>query len=160
MISRILLLLGTIVLITACGPRIIYEETISFEPDGWDQDDPALFGMNYSDTSKIVDVGMTFVHDDTYPFSNIWLFLEVNGPQGTLQIDTLEFLLAETDGQWLGKRSGKHLEVAALYQYGVKFSEAGNWSFKITQGMRHPRLEGIQKISFWIQESAVNEQEP
>lgn len=155
MLNRLLLLLGAALFITACRPGVLYEDSIAFETGVWDKDIPAVFEMEYPDTSRVVDVGMTFKHDDTYPFSNLWLFLEVHGPKGTVQIDTLEFFLAETDGQWLGKRKGDQLEVSALYQYGVKFSEAGSWSFKITQGMKHPQLKGIQQVDFWVQESAV-----
>lgn len=159
MVNRLFLLLGAALFITGCGPGVLYDNSVTFENGVWDKDVPAVFEMEHPDTSRVVDVGMTFMHDETYPFSNLWLFLEVHGPKGTVQIDTLEFLLAETDGQWLGKKKGDQLEVSALYQYGVKFSEAGSWSFKITQGMRHPQLEGIHQVAFWVQESAVNESE-
>jgi gliding motility-associated lipoprotein GldH len=151
--SRYLIYMLLLMLFSACGAKVIFDEKVAFEPTGWDKDAPALFKVNQSDTSKVLDVGMTLLHSEDYAYSNIWLFIEVDGPEGLVQKDTLELFLANFEGEWLGKSKHDAIQVSAMYQYGVKLSRPGEYVFTITQGMRQNPLSGIKELSFWLQES-------
>ncbi len=153
----IFLIVAFLFFMSACTNRIIFEERVQMQEEKWDKDEPAVFAVLHQDTSQVVDVGMTFKHTDEYAFSNLWVFLEVNGPEGLVQRDTLEMFLAHVDGRWLGEKKSKSYEISALYQHGVKLSKPGNYSFSVIQGMRRNQLEGIQEISFWIQKSKPSE---
>lgn len=151
--KKVIVILIASLMLNACANTILFEETTKLEQEGWDKNKPVVFDVAYVDTSQIVDVGMTFIHSNEYAFSNLWLFMEVNGPEGLVKKDTLELFFAHNDGRWLGKKKGKAFEISALYQYGVKLSKLGDYSFSITQGMRSDQLMGIEDLSFWIQKS-------
>ena len=142
-----------LLLVSACGQKVIFDEKVTIDATGWDMDAPALFKVTQNDTSQILDIGMTFLHSKDYAYSNLWLFIEVNGPEGLVQKDTLELFLAHVDGNWLGKKKSDAIQVSAMYQYGVKLSHPGEYVFKIKQGMRPNPLQGINELSFWMQQS-------
>nr|WP_062121868.1 gliding motility lipoprotein GldH [Geofilum rubicundum] len=90
----------------SCQSSVVFDEVFELGEQGWHKDQKAVFQVEISDTSQVLDVGMTFRHSDDYPYSNIWLFVDMEGDKGVLVKDTLEFFLSETDGRWLGKREG------------------------------------------------------
>lgn len=139
-------------LFSACGNKVLYEKSVSLSNNIWDKESPVVFSMEHNDTTSIVDIGMTFKHTDEYAYSNLWLFLEVSGPDGMIRKDTLEMFLAHRDGRWLGKKKSETVEISATYQKGVKFSKPGIYSFSVVQGMRINKLEGIKEVSFWVQD--------
>ena len=98
-------------------------------------------------------MGFTFKHDNDYPYSNLWLFLNVQGPLQANQTDTLELFLARLDGEWLGRERGNMIEVSALFMNGVKMNQPGDYHFTVVQGMRRESLPGISSIELWVQES-------
>lgn len=151
--SKLLVFIIFVLLVTACTKNTLFEEKVFFNKVGWNKDAPAVFNVVYADTSQVVDIGMTILHSEDYSFSNLWLFVDVDGPEGLVQKDTMELFFAHTNGQWLGNRKGNEIQISALYQYGVKLSKPGNYTFAVTQGMRRSPLEGIEEFSWWIQES-------
>jgi len=142
-----------ILILQACASGVIYEQTVSLPPEGWHKGEPAKFKVNISDTSQVIDVGFTFKHDNDYPYSNLWLFLNVQGPLQANQTDTLELFLARLDGEWLGRERGNMIEVSALFMNGVKMNQPGDYHFTVVQGMRRESLPGISSIELWVQES-------
>src|SRR5690606_31465346 len=118
---------------------------------GWSKDHKAVFQVDVTDSSQVLDVGMTFRHTDDYPYSNLWLFVDMQGENGLLIKDTLEFFLSETDGRWLGHKKGESYEVSALYRHAVKMSHVGSYRFEISHAMRRDVLPHITSVEFWMQ---------
>lgn len=143
-----------IAIFSGCGSGVVYDETVDFDAAGWHKDNPAIFNVNITDTAKVMDVGFTFRHNEGYPYSNLWLFLTVEGP-GSLSVrDTLELYLARPDGSWLGRKRGDVLEISALYQHDVKMAQPGEYRFTVIQGMRRDLLPNISSVEFWIQDGS------
>jgi gliding motility-associated lipoprotein GldH len=136
-----------------CGPATLYENAVELPEKGWFKDSALLFEPLIRDTSAVLNFGFSLNHDNQYPYSNLWLFIEVDGPQGMHQVDTMEFFLAEPDGEWIGKGSEKDKKLYWLYKGNVKMRHPGNYSFKVYHGMRRDWLEGIKEMSFWIEET-------
>ncbi len=153
MANRIIFILLIIVSLSSCENRILYEDIVTFDKNGWDKDSPAKFSFFYKDTSLVVDIGMTFKHADDYSFSNLWLFLDISGPTGIIQKDTIELFFYRNDGKMLGKQRDGNIEISSLYKHGVKLSQPGEYSFSIGQGMRHNQLKSIESVSLWMQTS-------
>ncbi|MGQ1946357.1 gliding motility lipoprotein GldH [Geofilum sp. OHC36d9] len=143
-------LLGLVLLFAACGPKIIYEKQILFGPEGWNMNQPAVFEMTLSDTTDIMDFGLTFNHGNNYPYSNLWVFLTIQGPNGVQKKDTLEMILATVDGQWLGEKSGGEYSLSAAFQPHVRLAEPGLYRFEVQQGMRNEILNDFKSVSFWV----------
>ncbi|MGY8988379.1 MAG: gliding motility lipoprotein GldH, partial [Flavobacteriales bacterium] len=80
-------------------------------------------------------------HTTDYEFQNLFLFIKAE------KTDTLELLLANKEGKWLGKGIGDVREVEAVYRKEKVFTKKGNFTFEIEQAMRYAALEKIQHLN-------------
>ncbi len=152
--SRIFFLLVTLFWVAcSCHPSSLYEQGVRLPNQGWHRDSALLFTPAIQDTSRVLNFGLTLHHNNRYPYSNLWLFIEVQSPDGIQQVDTLEYFLAEPDGQWMGKGRESDRQIYWLYKANVKMRNPGIYSVKIYQGMRNEWLQGIGEVSFWIEET-------
>ncbi|PWD99172.1 gliding motility lipoprotein GldH [Marinilabilia rubra] len=152
-LSLVLLLIS----LFSCNQGAIYEEKYEFAGNGWYKDSVVTFNPVLEDTSKVLNLGFSMEHSNDYPYSNLWLFIEVKSPDGHMQTDTMEYFLAEPDGRWIGKGNDDSRLLYWLYKRGVKLSTPGTYSFSIRQGMRRADLFGIHSFSLWVEEAEMKQ---
>ena len=70
------------------------------------------------------------------------VFLFIN----TDQTDTIELMLANKEGAWLGKGIGDVREVEFAYKKNYKIFKKGEVIFEIEQAMRYGELEKIEDL--------------
>lgn len=138
---RTLALIGTIVMFISCDSSIVFEEYKSFENQKWNTDSAAFFNYTITDTTSINTVKIKFRHTVEYEFQNLFLFVETD------VIDTVELMLANKEGMWLGGGIGDVREFEFEYQNAKLFSKKGNYSFKVEQAMRYGVAEKIQALN-------------
>lgn len=153
MVMTRFLLLTLLAVCTSCADRVIYSESIDIDKTGWDINDTLYFDVELTDTISLLDIGMTITHTDDYPYSNIWLFLEVSSDNGSQFTDTLNYIIAESSGKWVGAKKGENYVVNTSYRDYVKMAHTGNYRFAIRQGMREEKLRGVSKLEFRINKS-------
>jgi len=64
--------------------------------------------------------------------------------------DTIEFVLADIEGRWLGKGWGAIKDNSVLLNRSMRFPLKGKYEFKIQQAMRVDTLDGISDIGIQI----------
>ena len=138
---RTLALIGTIVMFISCDSSIVFEQYKSFENQKWNTDSTAFFNYTITDTTSINTVKIKLRHTVEYEFQNLILFVETD------VIDTVELMLANKEGMWLGGGIGDVREFEFEYQNAKLFSKKGNYSFKIEQAMRYGMAEKIQVLN-------------
>ena len=138
---RILALIGTIVMFISCDSSIVFEEYKSFENQKWNTDSAAFFNYTITDTTCKNTIKIKLRHTVEYEFQNLFLFIEAD------VIDTVELMLANKEGMWLGSGAGDVREVEFEYQNAKLFSKKGNYSFEIEQAMRYGMAEKIQVLN-------------
>jgi gliding motility-associated lipoprotein GldH len=62
-------------------------------------------------------------------------------------MDTVELILANKEGMWLGSGIGDVREFEFNYQNSKIFNKKGNYSFKIEQAMRYGMAEKIPVLN-------------
>lgn len=139
-----------------CNPGAIYEGEHEFVTKSWHKDSLVTFYPDLNDTSQVLNIGFSMEHSNDYPYSNLWLFVDVKSPNGHMQTDTMEYFLAEPDGRWIGKGSDDSRILYWLYKRGVKLSTPGTYTFSIRQGMRRDDLPGIHSFSLWLEKAEVD----
>lgn len=149
-IARALCALVTIALVS-CSQGVVFDEYESIAKEGWGKDSLAVFRAEVDDSLGLYDIWVQVRNDNDYAFSNLWLFIDVISPDGVSRRDTLECILARRDGEWLGGGWGSLYSVRCPYKRGVKFSKAGPYTFRVTQGMRADCLAGLHDIGLLIQ---------
>ena len=105
-ITSIFFLLWIALLFSACDSSRVFEENKVIENQLWNSADKKLFYVNVDDTLSSHNFYINVRNASDYPFSNLLLFLQTRYPQGTYSKDTLECILADQTGKWLGDGSG------------------------------------------------------
>jgi len=147
------LLLITLLVITfhSCDFNRYYEENQPFDSQIWERDGLVVFQVDIQDTLSPFNFIINVRHNTDYRYSNIFLFLDTDYPDGNHSRDTLECLLAAPDGRWYGKGAGKIKENQILLKRNVFFPMKGIYGFKFEQAMRTEELQGMEDFGVRIE---------
>ncbi len=146
------LLFSSMVFLLSCNNNdIIYEKTKKLPNAEWQMDEVQKFNVEIDDTIAHYDFSIVIRNTIDYNYANLFVFLNTLTPDDEIAKDTLQFLLADKEGKWLGKGKGNFKESVFLLQHGIMFSQQGTYSFEFTQGMREETLVGIADIGIRIE---------
>ena len=107
--------------------------------------DSTLFELN-----RPYDLTIEVTNSVSYPYQNIWFFVQSNIDTDSVLVDTSkEFLLADKLGKWQGSGFGT-LYKSSLPFGEITFKETRNYRIKIEHGMRDQTLSGIEKVGIKI----------
>ena len=81
---------------------------------------------------------MSFIlrHNNDYSFANIFLISELYDSNNKIQIDTLEFKLADPNGKWLGDKKISVVEHNLPYKTDFILNEGEAFKLKVRTSMR------------------------
>lgn len=93
-------------------------------------------------------------NNNEYPYSNIRFIVDFSDLKTKkTETDTLNYVLAQPNGEWLGKGFGETKEILFQYKTDYKFPENGAYQIAIKQAMRNNALPGIEDIGIKIENS-------
>lgn len=146
----LLLLPFIMTLLAGCKPGVVFDNTKNFTNDVWKSDQVIRFDVPLNDTVNIYKFYLNVRHTTNYRYANIFLFINSTFPDGTQARDTVECILADPSGKWLGKGISNIRDNQVLLRRGLRFSQRGNYIFEFEQAMREPELKGIMDIGLRI----------
>lgn len=149
-ISELLVLAFLVFCVQSCDDTVLHEQNQKFENNTWVYEDPKIFTFDIQDSLVPIKLSINLRTTTNYPYSNIYMFMHSNYPNGYVDIDTLEFFLADPEGNWLGDNSGTVVENKAVISKGI-FPNAGKYSFKLEQAMRNDSLPEVLDIGMRIE---------
>jgi gliding motility-associated lipoprotein GldH len=138
---RTLVLIGTIVMFISCNNNIVFEDYSAFKNQTWNADSSVVFNYFITDTICKNQIVIKVRHTTDYEFQNLFLFIKAE------KTDTLELLLANKEGKWLGKGVGDIREIEFVYRRDKTFVKKRDFIFEIEQAMRYGELEKIQHLN-------------
>ncbi len=144
-----ILLFSVMAMLTACHSAYFDKRYVIREAK-WDMSDKATFDVNIDDTASTYLFGIEVRHLENYRYSNLFMFMRTEMPDGNITRDTIECVLAMPDGRWLGKHSGSMCDAKILLNDNLKFPVLGNYHFELEQAMRDTTLKGISDIGLII----------
>ncbi|HOZ29796.1 MAG TPA: gliding motility lipoprotein GldH [Bacteroidales bacterium] len=151
-ISKILfIVLFSGLLFTSCDRNRVYEEYIKIDDYVWQNKNIVRFEFEIQDTSSLHNVYINVRHATIYPYNNLWLFIKSSSPNGLTNIDTVECVLSDEKGKWLGDGSGDIWDIQIPWKMGVRFPIAGNYIVEYQQAMRVDALPGIMDMGLRIE---------
>jgi gliding motility-associated lipoprotein GldH len=155
--SKLFSLFGILALLSSCGRNIVYSKYQTFENKEWHAKDKVTFDLDMQDIQNLHDISLMVRHADSYPYSNLYLFLTTKYPDGKVTLDTLECILANEKGEWMGDGAGDIFDITIPLKQSTRFPLAGKYSFTFEQAMRTDPLPMIMDFGFEIKRSkAVN----
>lgn len=140
-----------IALFVSCDTNRIFEEYYPINSGSWHKDSLVVFNIPINDTLQNNNLFINIRNDINYGYSNIWLFVNIQQPDGMAVKDTFEMVLAEPSGKWLGQGFGGLKTRQAMYRNNVYFPNSGEYKISIQHGMRNPILEGIRDVGFRVE---------
>jgi gliding motility-associated lipoprotein GldH len=138
-------------ILLGCDARRVFEENKAIPNQSWSANQPVRLLADITDTVQPHNVFVNVRVTSSYAYSNLYLFLETRYPGGKMSVDTLECLLADEQGSWLGKGSGNVWDNQILLKKNVRFPRKGVYSFLITQGMRKDPLVDVADVGLRIE---------
>lgn len=141
------------VLLSSCNQPVIFDEQVTIENAKWFKGESARFSVEINDSLAANDFYLTVRNTTDYRYSNLYVFLLTRFPNGNLSRDTIECMLADNTGMWLGKGWGSIKENTILLKQNLRFPLPGEYQFLIQQAMRVDTLEGISSVGLRIEKS-------
>ena len=127
-----------LLLLSSCNSNTVYSEYEGIAlSDGWAVKDTKKFNVDITDTQSLNDVFVHVRNADSYPYRNLFIFLHTTTPDGKKSTDTLECMLANEKGEWLGSGAGDLWDNKILFKKNVRFPVAGKYVFEYEQAMRY-----------------------
>lgn len=129
-----------VLLLASCDPDMVYDQYTRTRDGLWNWQDAREFHVDISDTLSMYNIYLQVRHTVDYPMSNLYMFVHVKGPTGQHLKDTVNLAIANPDGGWIGKGTGKLRDLQLLYRRNTKFGIPGTYTFTLEQGMRIKEL--------------------
>lgn len=147
-----LYLAGILLAVTSasCNRGTYYSDTVKMQDGQWSMYDPAGFACQFDDTVQVYDINLSVRTSTAYPYRNLFLFVRTTFPSGLVTADTVQAMLTDEKGKWLGKGAGDIRELIIPYKSDVYFPEKGEYHFSVVQGMRDTILRGVYDLGFRI----------
>ena len=127
----------------SCGNLAMYDRVVDMPGEQWNRDSVLTFEVPVTDTTNAYDILFCNRITGQYPYSNMFLFITITAPDRTHQTDTLECLLADKRGKWLGRGFGNVWSNSVTYKHNIIFPTSGTYTFYIEQAMR---IEDLQHV--------------
>ena len=144
--KKILFAIAVTILIASCGRNTLYDESVVIPEAKWDNDNVPYFNVAVDDTLADYAFYLNIRHLENYRYSNLYVFMHTEFPNGNVTHDTIECVLATPDGRWMGKGSGTMRSAKVLLNPDLRFPLSGEYRFEIEQAMREKELRGITDI--------------
>ncbi len=131
----------------SCSTNVVYSETVAFNDEQWDVIESASFEFPVTDTIERHKLNFLLRHTSAYPYSNLFLLIQTTMPDGLNIVDTVEYLLANAYGEWIGNKGSNLWSCDLQYRKEIIFPVSGTYQISVTHGMRTNKLQGIRDIS-------------
>ena len=142
--------ISLIFLFFSCNKNTLYNQSFQLPEEGWISTNAVGFSVDVPDSLTSYSFELSIRNTTKYRYSNLFVFLITEYPNGNISRDTLEILLADINGRWLGKGWGETKENDIMLQESLRFPITGKYNFLIQQAMRADTLNGISDIGIKI----------
>ncbi len=129
----------------------MFEDYYTCNSAGWNKDSLAVFSFEIEDSTLRYNLLLSSRNLESYPYSNLWLFVEVLSPNSITISDTIEYKLAEANGKWTGKGTGGVYLNQFGYRSNVFFPQKGTYTVTVQHAMRNNDLKGLKDIGLRIE---------
>ena len=150
---RIIFSFFTLLLLASCNTSVNSSYNV-FKEDSWHTD--SIITLNYGvvDSTTKYNLYLKVRHSTDFEYQNIFLF--VNFKEKT---DTVEVVLSEKNGKWLGKGFGDIKEVEYCFAKNITLNSKQVSTIAVEHAMRYgeepeiTRLKGIIALGLKIKKS-------
>ena len=140
--------------IASCDAGQVYDQYREIKNSEWHKDSLITFRVPVNDSLENHNLFIQIRNETNYRFSNLWLFIEITEPDGKVEKDTFEVVLADPSGRWLGDGFGGLKTRQAVFRRNVVFPSTGEFIVTIGHGMRDELLRGVHDVGFRVEKAS------
>lgn len=120
----------------------------------WNKKAEQKFDFKINDAQNSKNIIFVVRNNNDYPYSNLFLITYLKAEnEKNFKIDTLNYIMAKPNGEWLGKGFGETKEILFQYKNQYKFPKKGKYIIGVKQGMRTNSLVGIEDLGVKLENS-------
>ncbi len=138
-------------LLMGCDNRVYYTDEHDVDETGWNMNDAAVFDVDVDDTLQVFDFFIDVRNSVHFDKANVFFFINTTFPDGSVAYDTLECPLADVEGHWYGRRTGRYVDSRFVFRRHVIFPRTGLYRFEILHGMRDTNVSGLKSVGLRIE---------
>jgi gliding motility-associated lipoprotein GldH len=149
-------------LIFACSKPQHFMGYRSFDGQ-WPASEKVVFDIDVS-SDQPVNMMIYIRNNQQYPFSNLFLIARLKTGDSLVLCDTLEYAMANAQGQWLGEGFLEVKESKLLWKENYELPKAGNLNVQLEHALRlngsesgMDPLAGIVGVGFAVEEILEDE---
>lgn len=146
------------ILITSCDSKSDFNQYKTIINASWEANQKVDFQFIINDPISKRNLFINLRNNKDYQFSNLYLIAELNFPNGTKVVDTLQYEMTDVTGKFLGSGFSDIKENKLFYKEAKAFPVSGEYTFSIYHAMRKNGqvdgvqfLEGITDVGFSIE---------
>lgn len=139
--------------LTYCGQPALVDNFMDVNENAWDVSQKLKTEIIIEDTLSTFNFYINIRNTTDYNYSNFFVFIKTIFPDGKIAIDTLECILADNQGKWLGKGNSKIKDNKILLKKDAIFPMKGKYIFEIEHAMRAKVVTGIKTVGFAIKQN-------
>ncbi|PJB12465.1 MAG: gliding motility lipoprotein GldH [Flavobacteriales bacterium CG_4_9_14_3_um_filter_40_17] len=154
-----LMMIVLIGVMASCDQKMILDDYRNVG-DFWQKDSAVVFNFYPPDTLKPYNLFINLRNNNDFGFSNIFLITELYFPNGLIQTDTLQYMMTNPKGEWLGNGFTDLKENKLWYKENMRFPSLENYQIHIKQAVRKTgdvegikELKGITQVGFRIEKT-------
>jgi gliding motility-associated lipoprotein GldH len=149
---RKILGLFSLILFFSCNSSSTEEVIMNSVNNKWNKKSEQKFNLEVPDPQNPKNIIFVVRNNNEYPYSNIRFIVKFTDLQTKKkQTDTLNYVLAKPNGEWLGTGFGDTKETLFQYRLNYRFPAKGKYEIGLTQAMRNDILPGIEDIGIKIE---------
>lgn len=136
----------------SCNKGVIYQKYISIPDNQWLAGKPVTFTVPVEDTITPYNIYVNIRQANDYDFGNIYMFISITAPNNQTETDTINCILADNSGRWLGQGLGDIWDNKIWFKRNARFHK-GEYKFTYTQAMRVDTLQQIMDVGLSVQKA-------
>lgn len=152
--SSLLLLIA--ILIVSCDEKRVFDEYKTVG-SAWHKDSIVSFDLPELDPAKPYNLFLNVRDNNDYPYNNLFVIVSLDEPGRITKVDTLEYQMADAEGNLLGNGFSDIKESALVYKKKMTFKK-GKYKVHIRQAIRETgkvrgvaALKGITEVGLRIE---------
>ncbi len=142
----------SLILFLSCNSSSEGEVMMNSVNSKWSKKSEQKFNLEISDPQNPKNIIFVVRNNNDFPYSNIRFIVNFTDLQTRKkETDTLNYVLAKPNGEWLGTGFGDTKETFFQYKLNYKFPKKGKYEIGLIQAMRNDILPGIEDIGVKIE---------
>ncbi len=158
-ISKISIFISFFILFTfGCQRKVVFNQYKPIEGGKWVSGQVVAFEIPIKDTISPFNLFINMRNNNSYPYSNLFLIARLTFPNNKQVIDTLEYEMTDSKGNFIGEGFSDTKENKLFYKENIHFLKPGNYLFEVKQMMRKRNeiigidpLEGVTDVGISVE---------